>query len=344
MSATSQYTDFSDLYTGLLNIMRLDTSQTPTVSQAKRYINIALQDMHLGTDQRLPTPWAERRDIIRTHPRYNTGTIASTIGSTTLTGTSTAWNTANDFSENNMRANLGKVTIGGSSEVYDVTAVASDTSCTLADPAIETIAAGASYDYFEDEYALPSDFSNLVGDPTSFDVGREIRLRDRTIFRSLYPRNRIPGKPKAATLIALGPSSDTTVRYRIRFAPPPDSTYLYHFIYLTSHLAVSSSGTTATGLSADADTPIVPLKYRHCIMFHAAYHWYLAKKNDPRAGIMKSEYTDIVLRMQQDVGTADRRVQIRPRMSSYRSTASHPYSFRGRARFYDTTGEFDRLE
>ena len=89
MPVISQYTDFSDLYTGLLNALRLDTSQTPTVNQAKRYINIALQDMHLGTDQRFPTPWAERNGVIRTRPRYNTGTIATTIGSDTVTGTST---------------------------------------------------------------------------------------------------------------------------------------------------------------------------------------------------------------------------------------------------------------
>lgn len=343
MSSTSQYQDFSDLYIGLMNVMRLDTGQTATASQAKRYINIALQDMHLGTDQRFPTPWAERRGVLRTHPRYNTGTIAATIGSTTLTGTGTLWNTANSFNENNMRANIGKVTIGGSSEVYEITAVASDTSATLSSPAIETIASGSSYDYFEDEMALDVDFGNILS-TTSFDEGLEIRLMDRTVFRVLYPRNRIPGKPKAATLIALGPTSDTTVRNRVRFAPPPDSTYLIPYIYLTAHLAVSASGTTATALSADTDEPIVTLKYRHAIMFHAAYHWYLAKKNDPRAGSMKGEYTDIMLRLQGDVGVADRRVSLRPRVGSYRSAASRPYSYRRRGVTYDINGEWDRLE
>jgi len=342
MSSTSQYSDFSDLYTGLLNIMRLDTTQTATVTQAKRYINIALQDMHLGTDLRFPTPWAERRDVIRTHPRYNTGTVAVTQGSQTITGSSTLWNTANAWSENNMRANIGKVTLGGSPEVYDITAVASDTSATIADGCIDEVAAASAYDYFEDEYALATDFSNIVS-ATSFDVGQEVRLMDRTLFRTLYPRNRVPGKPKAATLIALGPSSDATIRNRVRFAPPPDLSYLYQYIYLTTHLAVSSSGTTATALSSDADEPIVPLKYRHCIIFHAAYHWYINKKNDARADTMKAEYTDIMLRTQADIGISDRRVRLQPAVGHYRRSASRPYGMRSRGTKFDFNGEWDRL-
>ena len=343
MSNISQYTDFSDLYTGLLNIMRQDTSQTATVTQAKRQINIGLKDLHLGTEIRFPTPWAERDGIIRTHPRYNTGTIASIIGSKTLTGSSTAWNTANDFSENNVRANKGKMTIGGSVEVYDVTAVDNDTSCTLSPVAIETIASGSSYDYFEDEYPLESDFSNLVGDQVNFDTGREIRNIDSNLFRALYPRNRIPGKPKAATLIALGPSNGVSTNYRVRFAPPPDATYLIRYFYFTTHLAVTAQGETLTDLINDTDQPIVPLKYRHVILWHAAYLWYLTKKNDPRWQAMKGEYTDLMLRIQQEIGPADRRARLQPVVSGYKQHASHPYSSRGRAARFDT-GQFDLLQ
>lgn len=343
MSATSQYTTFEDLFTGLLNALRLDTGQTPTLTQAKRYINIALQDMHLGTDQRFPTPWAERDAVLRTRPRYNTGTIATTIGNDTVTGTSTLWNTDNDFSDKNLRKDTSKMVIGGSAEVYDVSAVASDTSCTISPVAIETIASGASYDSFQDEYELASDFSNLVGNPANFDRGREISLIDRTLFRAVFPRNRIPGKPKAATLIALGPSTGVSINYRIRFAPPPDATYLFPYIYLTTNLAITAQGEVSTGLVNDTDQPIVPLKFRHAILFHALYHWYIAKKNDPRAGMMKSEYTDVMLRIQQDVGPADRRARLQPAISGYKRHASHPYSSRGRAARFDT-GQFDRLE
>ena len=91
MSSTSQVTTFADLYTDLQNRVRVTTSVTATENQAKRYINIALQDMHLGFDYTFP--WAERSGRLITQPQYTTGTVTATIGSTAITGTSTTWNT-----------------------------------------------------------------------------------------------------------------------------------------------------------------------------------------------------------------------------------------------------------
>ena len=65
MSATSQVTTFSDLYTDLQNRVRVTPGISATENQAKRYINTALQDIHLSFDYKLP--WCERRGVIRTH-------------------------------------------------------------------------------------------------------------------------------------------------------------------------------------------------------------------------------------------------------------------------------------
>ena len=64
MSATSQLTTFSDLYTDLQNRVRAATGVTATENQAKRYINIALHDMALGFQYKMP--WLEREAYIRT--------------------------------------------------------------------------------------------------------------------------------------------------------------------------------------------------------------------------------------------------------------------------------------
>jgi len=101
MSNISHPTDFQDLYNDLMNRVRVDTGNTATTVQAKRYINIALQDMHQGFDYRFP--WAERDAILITQPSYNTGTLSISKGGLTLTGVSTLWDTANDFSVINMR-------------------------------------------------------------------------------------------------------------------------------------------------------------------------------------------------------------------------------------------------
>ena len=128
MSATSQYTDFSDLYTGLQNQVRVQTGITATENQAKRWINIGLQDMHIGFGEKFA--WAERHAILVTQDNYTTGTLTATNGSTGLTGASTAWNTANAFGVTNVQVG-GKFVIVGGTEVYEVASIASDTSVTL---------------------------------------------------------------------------------------------------------------------------------------------------------------------------------------------------------------------
>src|SRR3990172_5195932 len=115
MSSTSQLTTFSDLYTDLQNRVRVTTGITATETQAKRYINIALQDIHLAFDYKLP--WAERRGVLRTHAPYSTGTVSVSVGGTALTGASTLWNTANDYGENNMRVG-GKLKLAGGTDLY----------------------------------------------------------------------------------------------------------------------------------------------------------------------------------------------------------------------------------
>src|SRR3989304_299594 len=111
MSATTQVTTFSDLYTALENAVRVSTGITATENQAKRAINIALHDMHMGLDYRLP--WAERRAVIRTQDDYTTGTVSTTKGSTAVVGVSTLWNTNNAFTVKNARAN-GRIVFAGS--------------------------------------------------------------------------------------------------------------------------------------------------------------------------------------------------------------------------------------
>ena len=237
MSATTQPTDFSDLYTDLQNRVRVNTGVTATENQAKRYVNTALQDMHIGFGEKFP--WAERDDVLRTQAQYTTGTVTITKGSTALTGASTLWNTNNDFGVANARVG-GKIIIG-SNEVYEVTAVGSDTSITLADAWIGDDQSAASYTYFEDEYALASDFLRPI-DMQLFSTAMEIPLISRTEFRRMFPRNNVPGRPRVATLIRQEPSGTAAVRTRVRFARPPDTNYLVPYTYVTSNLAVSSAG------------------------------------------------------------------------------------------------------
>ncbi len=338
MSSTGQLQTFVDLYTDLQNRVRVTTSVTATETQAKRYINIALQDMHLGTDYKFP--WAERSARLITQAQYSTGTLTATKGSTTLTGSGTLWNTANSFSVNNMRAN-GKIRIAGSLTPYVIASVSTDTAAVLSSKFTETTVSGETYIYYEDEYDLASDFLRPV-DIQQFSYDMAIDLINRNEFRRRYPTNSTPGIPTVACIIDFAPSGNATLIRRVRFNVPPATNMTIPYTYITSNLVVSSVGAAQTQFSADLDEPIIPLRYRHALVFHALAHWYRDKKDDSRSGEAKGEYTDIMLRLMGDVEVGGVRPQIAPRLSQYARDAQRPWSGSG-ARRYDINGRFDRM-
>lgn len=337
MSSTSQLTTFSDLYTDLQNRVRISTGITASETQAKRAINIALHDMHMGVDYKLP--WSERRAVVRTQDDYTTGTVTTTKGSTSVTGSGTAWNTNNAFGVKNARAN-GRIVFAGSRTPYVVSSVGSDTAITLAEKFTETSLSGATYTYYEDEYDLAADFLRPI-DMQRFSPEMSINLISRTEFRSRFPTNSTVNRPAVATILDFAPSGSTTPIRRVKFAPPPNDIFQIPYSYVTAYLAVSSAGTAAANLSGDTDEPIVPLRYRHAILYHALAAWYRDKKDDTRSQEAKAEYVDIMSRIIMDTEVGAPRPQLRPRVSSYVRSAKSPYT-RGSARRFDR-GRFDYM-
>lgn len=333
MSSTTQPKDFSDLYTDLLNRVRGDTSQTSTVEIAKRYINAALLDMHIGSFERFP--WAEREAILVTHPTYTTGTIDSTQGSDTVTGFETAWTGSNSIGQQNVIAG-GKMLLAGDSEAYEVSTV-SPTSITLTENRIgETLASGSSYTYFEDEYDLVSDFLRPLDAQRFTPSPIPISLIGRNEFRKRYPRNINANKPVLATIIDKAPSGDTVPRRRLRLYPAPDIAYRIPYAYITNLLATSSGGTAATQLSADADEPIVPLRYRLAIVLHALWNWYRDREDDvARARETRNDYTELLSRIRSDTEVGQNRPRFQPRNLGTRRRARRPW------RGSSGTGRFD---
>lgn len=337
MAAGTQVTTFSDLYTDLQNRVHVATGITATENIAKRFINIALHDMHIGNGEQFT--WAHRQAYLRTKARYVTGTVTATVGSSTLTGASTLWDTNNDFSEKNAIAG-GKLVIDGQESIYEVTTVGSDTDITMNTKWIDATEASLSYVYFEDEYALAADFLRPL-DLQYFDSRQEVQIIGLREFRRRYPRPDTTGKPLVATIIDKPFSGNTTPVRKAKFWMPPDLAYLLPYDYVTSSLAVSSAGAAQTQLTGDTDEPIVPLIYRHAIVFHGLYHWYRDQKNDTRATTAKAEYEQLLLRIAGDREVGASRPQLAPRLGGYRRSAKRPYS-RGKGK-YTTGSSFDEI-
>lgn len=339
MSATTIPTTFSDLYTDLLNRAREATTATATLNKAKRAINTALLDMHIGFNEKVP--WAERRATLIIRPSYTTGTVSISKGSTTLTGASTAWTTTDSFSIANARAG-GKMIINGTEPIYEVSSVDAATTITLGSRYVgTTVAAGSSYIYFEDEYALASDFLRPLS-AQFFDDRHEIRVVSRSEFRERIPRNYRPGRPRVAAIVDLPFSASTTPVRKVVVDCAPDAAYLVPYQYVTSNLAVTSAGAAAEALSSDDDEPIVPKRYRHAIVLHALYHWFRDAKDDARSQEARGEYVDLMARVASDGEVGQNRPRLQPRVGAYAAAARRPWR-RGVGR-YDTNGAFDRLE
>lgn len=338
MSTTSQVTDYSDLYTDLQNRVRITTGVTASENQAKRLINIALQDIHVGTDYVFP--WTERRGTLTTHAPYSTGTLSVAAGSTTLTGSGTLWNTNNTYGQKNMQVG-SKITIAGGTDVYRIATVASDTSATLETRYVASADASAvAYSVFDDEYTLASDFARPI-DFQMFSPEWNIALLNRQELRRSMQWSAMRGRPRLATILDLARSGSTAAVRKVRLYPVPDQTYVIPYAYVSSNLAVTSAGVEQASLSATTDEPIMPLRYRHVIVLHALANWYRDKKDDARSQEVKAEYVELMQRIVSDheAGTHNR-VQIQPKNGIYRGAAQRPYTKRGGLR-YSINNNFD---
>ena len=339
MAVSNAPITFADLYTALLNRLRADSSNSATLNQAKQYICLANNSMHLGFGEKYP--WCERKATLLTQASYSTGTLSVSVGGTSVTGASTLWNTNNDYGVANVRAG-GKLVLEGSPDIYEVASVSSDTALTLATRYVGSAAlSGATYTYFEDEYDLAADFLKPI-DANSFDTDRQIELISRTDFRRMFPRPNVTGTIERACIIDKISTGAATVPRRVRFHRPPSTTIIIPYAYVTKYLAISSAGTAAENLSSDDDQPIVPQIYRHAIVLQALADWYRDKKDDQRSQEVQADFTNFMLRVTADGDIAQPRMKLQPRVGGYRRQAARPYS--GAGQRYDTNGRFDRME
>jgi hypothetical protein len=328
MSETSAPGTLEELRRDFIHRAREESGVTATNNIADRFLNIALQDMHNSPGAN--RPWAMRDGVVITRAPYTTGTvdITTAVSRTAVTGNSTLWTTTDTFGIANARAG-GKIKLGNS-EVYEVAAVGGAGAITLLTQYTGNDLDDDAYTYFEDEYPLASDFKRFI-DLTYFSQERNIRLVGAQQFRMLLPRNDIARKPLIAVHTQKPFSGSAVPVDRVKLGPPPATAESIPYAYITTNLAVSTTGTAQVHMSADDDEPIVPLQYRQGIVLHALYHYYRDRKDDQRSQEVKAEYTDFMVRMLGDTEIG----QDRPRFMMRRQGNGGR-----RGRFDSSTGRF----
>jgi hypothetical protein len=330
MAATDAPSTLSELATDFLENIKDVTSSTAITNLVYRFLNRANQDIHQERWW-----WAERRSVILTKPPYTTGTVSVTKGATAVTGASTAWTTADSFG--NAQAAAGeKITLGSTTDVYVIDSVSGATALTLASRFTGETLSAASHVVFQDEYALASDFDDVV-DTRTFSEDHDIDLIGAQEFYRRFARNSVGGTPEVATLIELGPSGSASLRRRVLLGPRPDRAYTIPYRYYTTNLAVSSTGVGAVNITATTDQPIIPIRFRQALVYRAMAAWYQTRKKDPEAATQAmADYTTVMLRARAATGPTEDGVRMVPRVGSYWRMARRPWRRGGSTRL--TTG------
>ena len=211
------------------------------------FTRMAVESAYRDIASRHPWAYLRRRTQVKTVASYNTGTIAYTASTYTLTLSSGTWP---DW------AKYGSVIISGS--VYKVVSRTSDTVVILSSNRSPSanVTAGTSYTIYRAEYPLPADF---VRANSLSEIGRAwntLYVPPEEIF-DLATILYAPTRPWRYTIT--GTSQNAKGTQDIVFIPPPGTEQIFDVAYeakprprtLSKEATsgtISISGTTVTGV------------------------------------------------------------------------------------------------
>src|SRR5882672_3969223 len=143
---------FVDLQNEVFDHTGLDNTDANNLIRVKRWINYTTQDLCA----RWPWPFMESSEQFATVSDYTTGTASVNNGSTTVTGSGTAWTTTQANGQYYIQ-------FAGSNDWYNVTARASGTSITI-DQAYQPTAnaSGVAYILRKFYYSLSSSCDRII--------------------------------------------------------------------------------------------------------------------------------------------------------------------------------------
>ena len=246
VNLTTGIIPFSELFERLMTLSKIDSFNNE--DYAKGLINDAYTRALPGLND-----WNSivKDAFISVTAYYSTGTVASTAGSTALTGTSTVWTSAMTY------ANGWRIKFSGLNGVYEFTRTA-DTTATI-NPALEgsTDLTAQSYTLFRDEYSLPSDFDRFLKNGSIYPT-RDGRNQDPIIES---PRDKFRAEfvstPSDPIMRCMLTRTDADGYRMVRLNPPPKTAYIYPIDYIakippmreytTGTVSVTNGDATVTG-------------------------------------------------------------------------------------------------
>jgi asparagine N-glycosylation enzyme membrane subunit Stt3 len=265
---------FTDIQTEVMNSLRLPITNTIEAAKIAALINRVYRDVAAKQDWW----WLEKRTVINTEDKIDTGTIS-------VTNTSTGFTFSSPPTINNV---IGRVlTVPGASidanAVYRVVTSAGGTYTIDAGYTNATDTA-AGYRLYRDAFALPTDFGKLLY-VKRYGWTIPVQLIGKNEMARLKTYDTSEGPPQVACMQDNVTTGDTTTARLLQIHPYPDKTYRLEVLY-KMNLNTQLSGTTQ---------PFVPDEYREILTYGALARGYAIFLNDQeRSQFFQSLFNDLL--------------------------------------------------
>lgn len=233
------YTNYGTIQTEILNKIGIDDTDVEDV------VEQALNDILQEICQSHNFSWLYGDSSFITAAPYETGTVTATEGSTTITGSGTTFTSA--MAGRKFRCE---------DATYEISAYVSTTEITLSKNYAGAGGAGLTYKIYQNEYSLASDVEDVLS-MRQENNPQKLKKRGIEFLDKYYPQRNSFGYPSMYAIIGY----DSSDYMKVEVYPIPNQA---RNIYYRYKLRV-------TEMSADSDTPIIPLRYRWVMAKGALY-------------------------------------------------------------------------
>ena len=231
------YDTYANIKTAVL--AKIGISDDDVADVVKQALNDVLEEICQAHNY----SWLYGNSSFITTKPYSDGTVAVTEGSKTVTGSSTTFTSAM----------VGRKFYCGNA-TYEIGAFVSTTEITLSTNYAGDTGSGLTYKIYQDEYSLASDVEDVLS-LRQENYPQRLEKRDIEYMDKYYPQRTSFGYPSMYSPVGY----DSTYYMKIAVYPIPNQARNIYYRYKKR----------VTEMSADSDTPIIPLRYRW-VLFRGA--------------------------------------------------------------------------
>ncbi len=233
------YDNYGNIKTAVLS--KIGISDTDVETVAKQALNDILEEIC----QAYNFSWLYGDSSFITAAPYETGTVSVTEGSATVTGSGTTFTSAM----------VGRK-FYCEDATYVILARVSATEITLSTVYAGDTGSGLTYKIYQDEYSLASDVEDVISLRQENDPYKLIKWGVEIVDK-YYPQRTSYGYPSIYSIIGY----DSSGYIKVSLYPIPNQARNIYYRYKKR----------VTEMSLDADTPIVPLRFRWVLAKGALY-------------------------------------------------------------------------